>query len=219
MDNPATAAAAAPSRGAKGVKGLLAHKQPAFYILLVAGILAAAWYIRKREAGSAPADQTADTITPDQTGTSLGYGSDGASYYPGATGGGSGVGGVDTTGGYLGSNSPVESTNGFIYDPGTGMVYGALPDSQDYIQTLVPSTSASGGGVPDTNGVAVHAPTVVSQAPQASSVSWTCPAAFPNHGPNPGSCYRTVKLAKADGHGHGKGTWHVYRDGSWHQVS
>lgn len=213
MDNPARAVADAPPKAAKGVAGLLKNKPPAFYIVLVAGILAAAWYIRKREAASAPVDETASTITDD--------GSFNPTYGPtdGAIAGGYGGGGIDTTGGYAGGSSPIETANGFLYDPATGMVYGALPDSQMVTPDPTPVLAGTGGGMPTSGGAEVHAPVVTSQVPQPSSVSWTCPAEYPNHGPNPGSCYKTVCLKKGDGHGHGPGKWHVYRDGTWRQVT
>lgn len=217
MDNPAAAAASAPNKAAKGVGGLLKNKPPAFYVILIAGIAVAAYFIHKREQNAAPADPVPDTQTGDGSFSPDYAPTDGA--YAGGYGGGSNA--VDQTGAYGGG--PIPTANGFLYDPASGMVYGALPDSQSVTPSLVPTLTpggGTGGGAPSNGGVEQHAP--VPSAPpvsQPSSVSWTCPDAFPIHGPNPGSCYRKVCLKTGDGHGHGKGLWHVYRDGSWHQVN
>jgi hypothetical protein len=216
MDNPAAAAAGAPGKAAKGVGGLLKNKPPAFYLILVAGVAVAAYLIHKREQNAAPADPVPDTQTGDGSFSPDYAPTDGA--LAGGYGGGSNA--VDQTGAYGGG--PIPTSNGFLYDPATGMVYGALPDSQMVTPSPVPELTpggGTGGGAPSNGGVEVHAPVpvVISQTPQPST--WTCPSDYPNHGPNPGSCFKVVCLKKGDGHGHGPGKWHVYRDGSWHQVT
>lgn len=209
MDNPARAVADAPAKGARGVAGLLKNKPPAFYIVLVAGILAAAYLIRKREAAAQPADTTAQDVTPD---SASGYAPvDG--YYPSGGGGG---GGIDTTGSYQGSNGPIPTQNGFLYDPATGMVYGALPDSQlvtpDPVPAVLPgagtgggmpATGSGGGGqVPTWTPTPAPAPTI----PQGSSsvVLNQCGGKYPYSSER--GCYRVVRI-KSGTH---KGKWHYY---------
>lgn len=207
-----------------GAKALTGHK-PATYIILGGGVLVGAWFIHKREA-SQPTDTTADDAANMGQDAAFAptYGSDGG-YYPGGTQGA--VGSVDQTGAYGGANAPggsglIPLGNGLLWDPATGQVYGAIMPTDGYgdggsvVLPNVPSAPGTGGGLPAGPGPNLP-PVVTGQTPQPSSVS--CPAAYPNPGPNPGSCYKTVCLKQADGHGHGKGKWHVYRDGTWKQVT
>lgn len=162
------------------------------------------------DAGMSNADQMTSQASP------VGYGSWGGGVDSGALGGGNTVNG---------STDPfADSLNN------VGGIIGLIGSLQDLFGGQQPDSTAATGGVasppPATTGGGSgsasptnpqNAPVVTGQVTQPSSVS--CPPGYPHPGPNPGSCYKIVCLKANDGHGHGRGKWHVYRDGSWHQVT
>jgi hypothetical protein len=199
----------------------------------VGGIGLRLWKNRQTPADTTAADQTATDPT-DPNGYSYGAGGVSGVIVPPVIVGsndGSGeasgllssvLGGVsDLTGLVLGS---VETLIG----PTQESQQGLIDNFGETLSTLAIMNAGSAPTASQNGAPAIATPVPAAPTPAPTPViigqtqqptTWSCPSDYPHPGPNPGSCFKDVCLKSGDGHGHGKGLWHVYRDGTWHQVN